>query len=62
VKVKPNDLPAGVPHERTIHQIGRSLDELAAYAADYGQPVRLGLSPNSIFNEGFTQLRVFDIG
>jgi sugar phosphate isomerase/epimerase len=40
-KVKPNDLPNGVPHERTIEQIGRALNELGSYAADYGQQVRL---------------------
>jgi sugar phosphate isomerase/epimerase len=41
VKVKPNDLPASVPPEKTIEQIGRSLNELARYADDYGQEVRL---------------------
>ena len=40
-KVKPNDLPKGVPHEKTIEQIGRALNELGKYAADYGQQVRL---------------------
>ena len=41
VKVKPNDLPAGVPQERTIDQIGRALNELGKFAADYDQQVRL---------------------
>lgn len=41
VKVKPNDLPKGVPHEKTIAQIGRSLNELGRFAADYGQQIRL---------------------
>jgi sugar phosphate isomerase/epimerase len=41
VKVKPNDLPSGVPHENTIEQIGRALNELGAYGADLGQQVRL---------------------
>ncbi|HIF34426.1 MAG TPA: sugar phosphate isomerase/epimerase [Planctomycetes bacterium] len=41
VKVKPNDLVKGVPHEKTIAQIGRSLNHLAAYAADYGQEIRV---------------------
>ena len=41
VKVKPNDLPKGVPYEKTIEQIGRSLNELGKYAAEYGQEVRL---------------------
>jgi sugar phosphate isomerase/epimerase len=41
VKVKPNDLPAGVPHKKTIEQIGNALNELGAYAAEYGQQIRL---------------------
>ncbi len=41
VKVKPNDLPKGVPHQRTTAQIGRSLNELGRFAADYGQQIRL---------------------
>lgn len=41
VKVKPNDLPKQVPQEKTIEQIGRALNELAAFAADYGQRLRL---------------------
>lgn len=41
VKVKPNDLPKGVPYEKTIDQIGRSLNELGEFAADYNQQVRL---------------------
>jgi sugar phosphate isomerase/epimerase len=49
VKVKPNDLPKGVPQEKTIEQIGRSLNELGRFGADYGQQIRLevhgGCSP-----------------
>lgn len=41
VKVKPNDLPKEVPQEKTIEQIGKALNELAAFAADYGQRLRL---------------------
>ncbi|HKJ67016.1 MAG TPA: TIM barrel protein [bacterium] len=41
VKVKPNTLPDGVPVERTIEQIGRSLNELGKYGANLGQEVRL---------------------
>jgi sugar phosphate isomerase/epimerase len=41
VKVKPNDLPKEVPQEKTIAQIGKALNQLGAYAADYGQQVRL---------------------
>lgn len=41
VKVKPNDLPKDVPQDKTIEQIGKALNELAAFAADYGQKLRL---------------------
>ncbi len=41
MKVKPNDLPKGVPYTKTIEQIGRSLNELGQFAAGYGQEVRL---------------------
>jgi sugar phosphate isomerase/epimerase len=41
VKVKPNDLPKGVPHAKTIEQIGKSLNELGRFSADYGQKIRL---------------------
>jgi sugar phosphate isomerase/epimerase len=41
VKVKPNDLPKNVPHEQTIEQIGRSLNEVARFGADLGQQIRL---------------------
>jgi len=41
VKVKPNDFQKGVAHEKTIEQIGKSLDELGKAAADLGQQLRL---------------------
>jgi sugar phosphate isomerase/epimerase len=41
VKVKPNNLPDEVPVEKTIEQIGRSLNELGRFAADYGQEIRV---------------------
>ncbi len=41
VKVKPNAFPEGVPREKTIEQIGKSLNEVGAYAADQGQVIRL---------------------
>lgn len=41
VKVKPNKFHDGVPHEKTLEQIGRSLNELGEYAEDYGQVLRL---------------------
>ena len=49
VKVKPNDLPKGVPQAKTIEQIGKSLNELGRFGAEYGQKIRLevhgGCSP-----------------
>jgi len=41
VKVKPDSFPKGISREKTIEQIGRSLNIVGAYAADYGQQVRL---------------------
>jgi len=41
IKVKPNDLPKGVPYTKTIEQIGRSLNELGQFAAGYGQKIRV---------------------
>jgi sugar phosphate isomerase/epimerase len=46
VKVKPNQFRTGVPHEKTIEQIGRSLNELAKYGADMGQQLRLEVHGN----------------
>jgi sugar phosphate isomerase/epimerase len=41
VKVKPNDFHPGVPHEKTIQQIGKALNELGEYAGGFGQQIRL---------------------
>ncbi|MHC4496322.1 MAG: DUF6807 family protein, partial [Planctomycetota bacterium] len=41
IKVKPNDLPKGVPLEKTTEQIGKSLNELGRFAAEYDQMIRL---------------------
>lgn len=41
VKVKPDRFHDGVPREKTIEQIGRSLNELGKFAAGFGQQVRL---------------------
>ncbi len=41
VKVKPNALPQGVPHEKTIEQIGRSFNAVAAHAEGFGQEIRV---------------------
>lgn len=41
VKVRPNGLPADVPVEKTLAQIGRSLNEVAKFGADLGVAIRL---------------------
>lgn len=41
VKVKPNAFVEGVPNDKTIEQIGRSLNEVGKFAADLGQEIRL---------------------
>ncbi len=41
VKVKPNGFPKDIPREKTIEQIGKSLNEVAAYGASYGQQIRV---------------------
>ncbi len=41
VKVKPNGFTEGVPKEKTLEQIGRSLNKLGQYALDMGQLIRL---------------------
>lgn len=41
VKVRPNHLHEDVPHEQTIEQIGKALNEVAAFGADYGQEIRV---------------------
>lgn len=46
IKVKPNDLPYGVPVEKTIAQIALSLNEVGKFAADYGQIVRVEVHGN----------------
>ena len=41
VKVRPNSLPADVPVEKTLEQIGKSLREVGKFAADYDVAIRL---------------------
>lgn len=41
VKVKPNKFHEGVAHEQTIEQIGKSLNEIGKFGADWGQKIRL---------------------
>ncbi len=46
IKVKPNDLPVGVPKEKTIAQIASSLNEVGKFASDCGQLVRVEVHGN----------------
>ncbi|MBN2329350.1 MAG: sugar phosphate isomerase/epimerase [Candidatus Omnitrophica bacterium] len=41
IKVRPNGFPDGVPREKTLEQIGKSLREVAAFGSDYGVQIRL---------------------
>ena len=41
VKVKPDSFHKDVPREKTIEQIGKSLNELAEFATGFGQQIRL---------------------
>ena len=41
VKVRPNDLPKDIPVEKTTEQIGKALNVVGRFAADYGQEIRL---------------------
>jgi len=41
VKVKPNSFHKNVPHDKTIEQIGRSLNVVGRFAANLGQQIRL---------------------
>jgi hypothetical protein len=41
VRVFPNQWHPNVPHEKTIEQIAKALNEIGAFAADCGQEVRL---------------------
>lgn len=41
VKVKPNSFQKNVPREKTIEQIGKSLNVVGEFGADYGQEIRL---------------------
>jgi sugar phosphate isomerase/epimerase len=41
VKVRPNVFHPGVPHEKTIEQIGKSLNVVGKFAGEHGQVIRL---------------------
>lgn len=46
IKVKPNNLPDGVPVEKTIAQIAASFNEIGRFAQNYGQLVRVEVHGN----------------
>jgi sugar phosphate isomerase/epimerase len=46
VKVRPNGLPKGVPEEKTLEQIGKSLAECGAFAQDNGIKIQLEVHGN----------------
>lgn len=64
VKVRPNHLHDDVPHEQTIEQtieqIGKALNEVAAFGADYGQEIRVEVHGRQTQNPE-TMKRIFDI-
>ena len=41
VKVRPNGFAKGIPREKTIEQIGQSLNECGKFAAEYKQEIRV---------------------
>jgi hypothetical protein len=47
VRVFPNSFHEGVPREKTIEQIGKALNVVGAFAAGYGQQVRLEAHGNA---------------
>src|SRR5262249_44608911 len=46
VKVRPNGLPKDVPVEKTIAQIGKSLNQVAEFGAGYGIEIRVEVHGN----------------
>jgi sugar phosphate isomerase/epimerase len=67
VKVKPNSLPKGVPVEKTCEQIGKALNVLGKFAADYKQEIRVevhgaGTSDLPVMKKIFDHVTVPSIG
>lgn len=66
VKVKPNDFHEGVPKEKTFEQIAASLNTIGAFAADYGQEIRLEVhgkcSPLPIMKQIIDQVTAPNVG
>jgi len=46
IKVKPNNLPDGIPKEKTVAQIAASLNEVGKFARDFGQMIRVEVHGN----------------
>lgn len=55
VKVRPNKLPEGVSVEKTIEQIGKSLNEVGKMAADLNQQIRV-----EVHGQGTSELPILD--
>ena len=67
VKVKPNSLPKGVPVSKTCEQIGKALNEVGKYAADYKQEIRVevhggGTSDIPVMKEIFDHVTEPNVG
>lgn len=59
VKVKPNDFHEGVEREKTIEQIGKSLNEVGKFAGEHGQQIRVEVHGKC--SELPTMKAIFDI-
>jgi len=46
IKVKPNNLPDGIPKEKTIAQIAGGFNEVGKFARDFGQVIRVEVHGN----------------
>jgi sugar phosphate isomerase/epimerase len=67
VKVKPNSLPKGVPVSKTCEQIGKALNEVGKYAADFDQEIRVevhggGTSDLPVMKEIFDHVTEKNVG
>jgi len=67
VKVKPNSLPRGVPVSKTCEQIGKALNEVGKYAADFNQEIRVevhggGTSDLPVMKEIFDHVTEKNVG
>jgi sugar phosphate isomerase/epimerase len=60
VKVRPNRLYDDIPHEKTIEQIGQSLNKVGQFAADNGQEVYVEVHGNGT-SDPEVMKAIFDI-